>query len=60
MRDLVKNLVNISFYFVPKELVFGEFVKLNSKIYTKQDEASETIKKLLSTYFEYSINRKKN
>jgi len=60
MRELVKNLVNISFYFVPKELVFGEFVKLNSKIYTKQDEASDTIKKLLSAYFEYSINRKKN
>jgi len=44
---------------VPKELVFGEFVKLNSKIYTKQDEASDIIKKLLSTYFEYSMTKNK-
>jgi len=59
LKELVKHLVNISFYFVPKELVFGEYVKLNSKIYTKQDEASDTIKKLLSTYFEYSMTRNK-
>jgi len=45
---------------VPKELAFSQHIMLNKKIYTMQDDATDTIKTLLNRYFDYSLVRKRS
>ena len=57
MKELVRQLVDVSFYCTPKPLAIGETSSQAWKIYAINDESLILIRVILNKYFEYNFSK---
>ncbi len=60
MKELVKNLVDVSFYCTPKPLAIGEISSQAWKAYAVNDESLILIRMILNKYFEFNFSNMKS
>jgi len=60
MKELVGQLVDVSFYCTPKPLAIGETSSQAWKVYAVNDESLILIRVILNKYFEYNFSNMKS